>query len=161
MEKSIYLLPLQVLRERNYATSGLTDFEPSRSAAKRAGLKACKPNSAKAQAKSGWPLWGGPLPANFVVAPHSHCLSSAQASRLELGSGLGLQLVRNFFLATLALALGGCVMVHQVDRETLSQKEMQFEPLGNRQSFLNDVHSIREGASGGVGQSAGGGCGCN
>lgn len=66
-----------------------------------------------------------------------------------------------YLLPLLALALGGCVMVHQVDRETLSQKAMQFEPLGNRQAFLNDVHSIREGASGGVGQSAGGGCGCN
>lgn len=52
-------------------------------------------------------------------------------------------------------------MVHQVDRGTLAQKVMQFEPMGNRQAFLNDVHSIREGASGGVGQSAGGGCGCN
>jgi hypothetical protein len=38
---------------------------------------------------------------------------------------------------------------------------MQFEPMGARQGFLNDLHSIREGASGGVGQSAGGGCGCN
>ena len=47
-----------------------------------------------------------------------------------------------YLLPLLALALGGCVMVHQVDRETLSQKVMQFEPLGSRQAFLNDVHSI-------------------
>ncbi len=66
-----------------------------------------------------------------------------------------------YLLPLLALALGGCAMVHQVDRGTLSQKVMQFEPMGSRQAFLNDVHSIREGASGGVGQSAGGGCGCN
>lgn len=63
-------------------------------------------------------------------------------------------------LALSALA-GGCVRVHQIDRETLSRNIMQFEPMGNRQAFLNDFHSIREGASGGVGQSAGGGCGCN
>ena len=63
--------------------------------------------------------------------------------------------------ALAALALAGCVRVHQVNRETLSQPIMQFEPLGNRQAFLNDFHSIREGSSGGVGQSAGGGCGCN
>ena len=79
----------------------LVDFEPSRSDVRRTGLKACKPNSAKAQAKSGWPLRGGPLLADFVVAPHSHCLSSAHSSRLELGSGLGLQMLRNFFVATL------------------------------------------------------------
>jgi len=63
--------------------------------------------------------------------------------------------------ALASLTLAGCVRVHQVDREILSRKIMQFEPMGNRQAFLNDVHSIREGASGGAGQSAGGGCGCN
>ena len=71
---------------------------------------------------------------------------------------------RSFLLPLLvlpALALGGCVRVHQIDRENLSRRIMQFEPLGNRQAFLNDFHSIREGSSGGVGQSAGGGCGCN
>ena len=63
--------------------------------------------------------------------------------------------------ALAALALCGCAAVHQIDRETLSRPIMQFEPMGHQQAFLNDVHSIREGASGGVGQSAGGGCGCN
>ena len=72
--------------------------------------------------------------------------------------------ISRYLLLILALAaagLGGCVRVHQVDRETLSQQIMQFDPMGNRQAFLNDFHSIREGSAGGVGQSAGGGCGCN
>jgi len=68
---------------------------------------------------------------------------------------------RLILIAAAAALLGGCLRVHQVDRETLSQPIMQFEPMGSRQAFLNDVHAIREGASGGVGQSAGGGCGCN
>ncbi|MDA8132185.1 MAG: DUF4266 domain-containing protein [Elusimicrobia bacterium] len=65
------------------------------------------------------------------------------------------------FLAALSALASSCVRVHQIDRETLSTRIMQFEPTGSRQAFINDVHSIREGASGGVGQSAGGGCGCN
>ncbi|MDA8244321.1 MAG: DUF4266 domain-containing protein [Elusimicrobia bacterium] len=65
------------------------------------------------------------------------------------------------FLAALSALACSCVRVHQIDRETLSTRIMQFEPMGSRQAFINDVHSIREGASGGVGQSAGGGCGCN
>ncbi len=62
-----------------------------------------------------------------------------------------------FFLAFLA----GCATVHQIDRDNMSRRVMQFEPSPNHQIFLNDFHSIREGASGGTGQSAGGGCGCN
>ncbi len=69
--------------------------------------------------------------------------------------------IRIFALAALSALACGCVRVHQVDRETLSRQIMQLEPMGARQAFLNDFHSIREGASGGVGQSAGGGCGCN
>jgi hypothetical protein len=59
------------------------------------------------------------------------------------------------------LGLAGCATVSQIDREHLSKKIMQFEPEPNQQLFINDFHSIREGASGGTGQSAGGGCGCN
>jgi hypothetical protein len=70
-------------------------------------------------------------------------------------------MIRSALLAALCAAACGCVRVHQVDRETLSRRIMQFEPMGNRQAFVNDLHAIREGASGGVGQSAGGGCGCN
>ncbi len=69
--------------------------------------------------------------------------------------------IRLAILAAFCALAGGCARVHQIDRGTLSRQIMQFEPMGNRQAFLNDFHSIREGASGGVGQSAGGGCGCN
>ena len=71
------------------------------------------------------------------------------------------KLIRLMLLALAAMSISACVRVHQIDRENLSRRIMQFEPLGNRQAFLNDFHSIREGSSGGVGQSAGGGCGCN
>jgi hypothetical protein len=59
------------------------------------------------------------------------------------------------------LFLSGCATVHQIDRGDLSRRIMQFEPAPNHQVFINDFHSIRESASGGTGQSAGGGCGCN
>jgi hypothetical protein len=64
-------------------------------------------------------------------------------------------------LAALAATASGCARVNQVDRGTLSKQIMQFEPMGNRQNFVSEFHAIREGASGGVNQSAGGGCGCN
>ncbi|HBE87958.1 MAG TPA: hypothetical protein DDW67_02315 [Elusimicrobia bacterium] len=64
-------------------------------------------------------------------------------------------------LTALAATASGCVRVNQVDRGTLSKQTMQFEPMGNRQSFIGEFHAIREGSSGGVNQSAGGGCGCN
>ena len=63
-------------------------------------------------------------------------------------------------LAFLSL-LAGCATVHQVDRGQLARQCMQFDPLPHQQDFLNEAHAIREGASGGAGQSAGGGCGCN
>jgi hypothetical protein len=72
--------------------------------------------------------------------------------------------MRNILLALglfAVLALAGCTTVQQIDRENLSRRIMQFEPEPNHQVFINDFHSIREGASGGTGQSAGGGCGCN
>lgn len=69
--------------------------------------------------------------------------------------------MKHILLAALVALACGCLRVHQIDRENLSSRVMQFEPMGARQGFLNDLHSIREGASGGVGQSAGGGCGCN
>lgn len=72
-----------------------------------------------------------------------------------------MSIFRTIALAALAAAASGCVRVHQVDRGTLSKQIMQFEPMGNRQAYINEFHSIREGASGGVNQSAGGGCGCN
>lgn len=57
--------------------------------------------------------------------------------------------------------LGSCAVTHQIDRKELSTRKMQFEPEPEKQTALDEYHSIREGASGGTGQSAGGGCGCN
>ncbi|EKD41470.1 MAG: hypothetical protein ACD_73C00709G0001 [uncultured bacterium] len=38
---------------------------------------------------------------------------------------------------------------------------MQFDPAPHQQAFIDEVHNIREGAAGGSGHNAGGGCGCN
>ena len=66
------------------------------------------------------------------------------------------------FLLFSALAIfSSCAVVHQIDRRNLSTRKMQFEPEPEKQRALEEYHSIREGASGGTGQSAGGGCGCN
>ena len=73
-------------------------------------------------------------------------------------------MARHYKTAVLILSVlcfAGCATVHQIDRDRLSKKIMQFEPEEHQRVFMNDFHAIREGASGGVGQSAGGGCGCN
>lgn len=70
-------------------------------------------------------------------------------------------LVVVLLLALSAAALTSCAAVHQIDREYLSTRKMQFDPDPAQQGVVAEFHSIREGASGGTGQSAGGGCGCN
>lgn len=60
-----------------------------------------------------------------------------------------------------AIPLSSCATVHQIDRGDLSTRKMQFEPEPEKQGVMTEFHSIREGAAGGTGQSAGGGCGCN
>ena len=72
-----------------------------------------------------------------------------------------LQKLSLFVLLGVFFALSACAKVPQIDRGRLAKRIMQFEPLPEQQSFLNEVHTIREGAAGGDGQSAGGGCGCN
>ena len=54
-----------------------------------------------------------------------------------------------------------CVRVHQIDRDVLSKPIMKFEPAPHRSAMRQEFHGIREGAAGGAGTSAGGGCGCN
>ncbi|MBI4412605.1 MAG: DUF4266 domain-containing protein [Deltaproteobacteria bacterium] len=61
----------------------------------------------------------------------------------------------------LFFALAACANVHQIDRGRLSRKTMQLEPMPHQKTFIDEAHSIREGAAGGVDQNAGGGCGCN
>lgn len=62
-------------------------------------------------------------------------------------------------LATLATATG-CVVVPGYQRGVLADPTMQLagDPLEERS--LRKVHGAREGASGGDGSSAGGGCAC-
>lgn len=64
-------------------------------------------------------------------------------------------------VASLLFSLAACANVQQIDRGRLAKKIMQLEPVPHQQSFVTEVHSIREGAAGGVNQNAGGGCGCN
>ena len=54
-----------------------------------------------------------------------------------------------------------CANVEQIDRGRLAQRVMQLDPTPHQQAFLSEVRNIREAASGGTGQNAGGGCGCN
>ncbi len=54
-----------------------------------------------------------------------------------------------------------CANVQQIDRGRLARKIMQYEPMPHQEAFVTEMHSIREGAAGGAGHSAGGGCGCN
>lgn len=60
-----------------------------------------------------------------------------------------------------SLLFCACANVDQINRGRLAKQIMQLEPLPHQQSFITEIHSIREGAAGGTGQSAGGGCGCN
>lgn len=63
-------------------------------------------------------------------------------------------------LAALLLGLEGCVIVPQNRRGRLADPMMSFS--GSRMDvYRNDkLHSTREGAAGGNGQPAGGGCAC-
>jgi hypothetical protein len=69
-------------------------------------------------------------------------------------------LARSVSLAILAVSTSACVVVPQNRRSKLADPMMsvQDEPLDayRRQKF----HSTREGAAGGDGAAAGGGCGC-
>jgi len=71
---------------------------------------------------------------------------------------------RRILLALLLGALfsaAGCVMVPQNRRQYLADPTMQpvVDPLEARSK--RKLHTSREGASGGDGQPAGGGCGCS
>lgn len=63
-------------------------------------------------------------------------------------------------LALFALALGGCVVVPQNRRAHLADPMMSLadDPLEAHRK--QKLYSTREGAAGGDGLAAGGGCGC-
>lgn len=68
--------------------------------------------------------------------------------------------MRRLLLVVLLGALAGCAIVPQNRRAKLAEPTMAIheDPLeaGQREKF----HSTREGAAGGDGSTAGGGCGC-
>ncbi len=63
-----------------------------------------------------------------------------------------------FFLS--ALVFSSCVMVHAYDREAFTDPTMSTADIDQEGRVLRKLHQTREGASGGDGQPAGGGCGC-
>ncbi|MBK8801417.1 MAG: DUF4266 domain-containing protein [Fibrobacteres bacterium] len=70
-----------------------------------------------------------------------------------------LKLASLAFLLCLAASLGGCAMVHQKDREWLSDPVMQRQSDPLEGALNGDNFPRREGSSGGS-SGAGGGCGC-
>jgi starvation-inducible outer membrane lipoprotein len=68
--------------------------------------------------------------------------------------------VKRFFVLPLALVLGGCVVVPQNRRARLADPMMSLadDPLEAHRK--QKLYSTREGAAGGDGLAAGGGCGC-
>lgn len=71
--------------------------------------------------------------------------------------------MNRWILACALMALGssftGCAMVHQKDREYLSDPVMQRQPDKLEGSLDGDNFPRREGSTGGS-SGAGGGCGC-
>ncbi len=63
-------------------------------------------------------------------------------------------------LATLATLASGCVMVPQNRRKRLADPMMRFDTDSLEAHKRQKLYSTREGASGGDGAPAGGGCGC-
>lgn len=61
----------------------------------------------------------------------------------------------------LALGLLGCAVVPQNRRQHLADPTMQMVECPLEARAKSKFHTAREGASGGDGQSAGGGCGCS
>jgi hypothetical protein len=63
-------------------------------------------------------------------------------------------------LLVLALCAGGCAIVPQNRRAKLADPLMQFDEDPLEAHKKSKFYSTREGAAGGDGASAGGGCGC-
>lgn len=63
-------------------------------------------------------------------------------------------------LALGALAAPGCRTVRFYEREHLNDPIMAFEDDPTETHFYQKVYYSREGSAGGIGATAGGGCGC-
>ena len=68
--------------------------------------------------------------------------------------------MRRFLLVVLAGALAGCAIVPQNRRAKLAEPTMAIHEDPLEASQREKFHSTREGAAGGDGSTAGGGCGC-
>jgi hypothetical protein len=68
--------------------------------------------------------------------------------------------MRSLWISMLLVLAGGCVIVPQNRREHLADKTMQAEVDPLYAKAQRKKHAAREGAAGGDGQAAGGGCGC-
>lgn len=60
----------------------------------------------------------------------------------------------------IALSLGACNTVEFYEKGALSSPVMGFDLDPGRTAFHQKIHYATEGAAGGLGTSAGGGCGC-
>ncbi len=63
-------------------------------------------------------------------------------------------------LAASATTLLGCKTVDFYERRLLTDAVMNLDPGPTEAHFMQKVLYSREGAAGGIGESAGGGCGC-
>ncbi|MFP6633436.1 MAG: DUF4266 domain-containing protein [Planctomycetota bacterium] len=64
------------------------------------------------------------------------------------------------FLLFLALGTFGCRGVEHHQKGRFSNAIMSFDPDGSEIHFHQKTYYSREGSAGGIGSSAGGGCGC-
>ena len=72
---------------------------------------------------------------------------------------------QRFFLRALAVGIlclgtGGCRSVAFYEKEAFANPVMQAEPDRGETHFRQKVHYSREASIGGMGEGAGGGCGC-
>lgn len=65
-----------------------------------------------------------------------------------------------FLLAAAVFLLSGCPTVEFYERRHLSDEVMSLEEDPGETHFYQKVYYSREGSAGGIGTSAGGGCGC-
>lgn len=63
-------------------------------------------------------------------------------------------------LLILLPALSGCSTVEYYEKERLSDPAMVFETDPTEVHFFQKCYYSREGSAGGIGDTAGGGCGC-
>ena len=68
--------------------------------------------------------------------------------------------IASLMLVPLALVTGGCRSVDFYEKQAFSDPVMAFDDGTRETHFLQKVFYSMEGSAGGVGTSAGGGCGC-